>query len=92
MKEYINFDKSKDFKFIKTLGSGGTGQTILLLDETTDLEFAFKKFKVSNIESQDDLYRRFVDEIKILIKIYHPNVVRIFDYYLYPEDKVHIIV
>lgn len=91
MKDYINFDKSKDFKFIKSLGSGGTGQTLLLLDETTNLEFAFKKFRTNDKESEDELYRRFVDEIKILLKIYHPNIVRIFDYYLYPEQKTGYI-
>lgn len=91
MKDYINFDKSKDFKFIKKLGSGGTGQTILLLDETTNLEFAFKKFITEDIENEDDLYRRFVDEIKILFSIYHPNIVRIFNYYLYPDRKTGYI-
>lgn len=82
----IKFLKGKDFKLIKLLGQGGTGDTLLLLDETTDIEFAFKKFAPKEIEYRDEYYKRFVDEIKILFKLYHPNIVRIFNYYLYPEN------
>ena len=35
----------------------------------------------------DEHYSRFVDEIKILLNISHPNIVRIYNYYLYPEAE-----
>src|SRR5665648_228682 len=35
----------------------------------------------------DEFYKRFVDEIKILFKLSHPNIVRVYNYYLYPEAK-----
>lgn len=87
----IQFTRARDFKYVRTLGEGGTGDTYLLLDETTDIEFTFKKFHPKQLDRRDDLYARFVDEIKILFKIFHPNVVRVYNYYLYPELKAGYI-
>lgn len=86
----LKFEAMKSFKYIKELGSGGTGNTHLFKDETTDMLFAIKKYEPApqNIEFKEELYNRFVDEIKILFKISHPNIVRIYDYYLYPIPKV----
>jgi eukaryotic-like serine/threonine-protein kinase len=91
LQKTIQFTRSKDFKYIKTLGSGGTGATFLLLDEVTDMQFAFKKFQPIDKSREDDYFERFVDEIKILFRLYHPNIVRIFNYYLYPEQKTGYI-
>lgn len=86
----LKFEAMKSLKYIKELGSGGTGNTHLFKDETTDMFFAIKKYEPApqNIEYKEELYKRFVDEIKILFKISHPNIVRIYDYYLYPNRNV----
>ncbi len=86
----LKFEAMKSIKYIKELGSGGTGNTHLFKDETTDMLFAIKKYEPApqNIDFKEELYNRFVDEIKILFKISHPNIVRIYDYYLYPNRKV----
>ena len=42
--DVITFDAKKNFTFVKTLGTGGTGDTHLFKDETTDILFAFKKY------------------------------------------------
>ena len=42
--EEIVFDRKKTFKYIKGLGSGGTGDTYLFKDEMTDMLFAIKKY------------------------------------------------
>jgi len=89
--EMIQFTRTKDFKYIRTLGSGGFGETLLLLDETTNIEFAFKKFQPLNEIKRDKYFDRFVDEIKILFRIYHTNIVRIYNYYLFPEYKAGYI-
>lgn len=85
--DVITFDAKKNFTFIKTLGAGGTGDAHLFKDETTDMLFAFKKYVPKNITYVDEYYSRFVEEIKILLNISHPNIVRIYNYYLYPQAK-----
>lgn len=81
----IIFDRKKTFKYVKGLGSGGTGDTHLFKDETTDMFFAIKKYAPKGGNDIKENYSRFVDEIKILFQISHPNIVRIYNYYLYPE-------
>ena len=78
----------KKFKYIDALGQGGTGKALLFKDETTDMLFAIKKYETEDKEHEEEFYNRFVDEIKILFKISHPNIVRVYNYYLYPEEKV----
>ncbi len=85
--DIITFDAKKNFTFVKWLGDGGTGDTRLFRDETTDMLFAIKKYVPKDIKYIDEHYRRFVDEIKILFNISHPNIVRIYNYYLYPTAK-----
>ena len=85
----IEFNNMKKvFEYVRKLGFGGTGDTHLLKDNTTNMEFAFKKYVPKDEERKNELYDRFVDEIKILFKISHPNIVRIYNYYLYPEIKL----
>lgn len=88
--EELTFNK-KVFVYETSLGQGGTGQTILVKDTTTDMLFTIKKFVPYDEKLRNDLYARFVDEIKILFLITHPNVVRIYNYYLYPEQKTGFI-
>lgn len=83
----IEFDGTKEFKFIKTLGQGGTGDAHLFEDETTGMLFAIKKYAPKDTNFLEEHYYRFVEEIKILFNVSHPNIVRIYNYYLYPEFK-----
>ena len=87
----VTFDSSKQFKFIKKLGSGGTGDTNLFLDESVDMLFAIKKYSPSKENDIEECYKRFIDEIKILFTIFHKNIVRIYNYYLYPSSKTGYI-
>lgn len=81
----IEFNNSKFFHYLKELGQGGTGEIHLFLDKTTDMKFAIKKYSPYNEHYREEFYKRFVNEIKILFKISHPNIVRIYNYYLYPK-------
>ncbi|MFD1887000.1 protein kinase family protein [Paenibacillus wenxiniae] len=83
--ESVKFDSMRNFKYIASLGSGGTGDAHLLKDEIMDMLFAFKKYAPKGDNNSDDTYRRFVEEIEILFNISHHSIVRIFNYYLYPE-------
>ncbi|MED3383945.1 protein kinase family protein [Bacillus subtilis] len=84
----VEFNTEKQFIHVKTLGQGGTGDTHLFKDETTDMFFAFKKYAPKDTNYIDENYKRFVDEIKILFTLSHPNIVRVYNYYLYPEHKL----
>ncbi|MDU1909718.1 protein kinase family protein [Fusobacterium sp.] len=84
--EVIKFNRTKNFEYLKALGRGGTGDTHLFLDKTTDIKFAIKKYTPIQTEFVKELYDRFVNEIKILFNISHPNIVRIYNYYLYQES------
>lgn len=86
--DVIEFDRIREFRHIKALGSGGTGDAHLFKDDTTDMLFAIKKYVPKDTKYVHDHYDRFVDEIKILFKIMHPNIVRIYNYYLYPEQNL----
>lgn len=84
-KEVI-FKNDKHLIFVRNLGKGGTGEVKLFYDSEIDKYFAIKKF-VPPDEYRNEYYSRFVNEIKILVDAFHPNIVRCYTYYLYPEYK-----
>jgi len=51
-----------------------------------------KKYSTFYPEDQDIYYKRFIEEIKILYKLNHKNIVRVFNYYLYPEKVTGYII
>lgn len=90
--EEIKFCKPKSYEFIKVLKPGGTGKTILMQDTTINEKFVCKKYDPEQKEYEEEFYNRFVDEIKIMYSVYNGNIVRIFDYFLYPEIKTGYII
>lgn len=46
--DVITFNAKKNFTYIKPLGNGGTGDTHLFKDETTDMLFAIKKYNLDS--------------------------------------------
>lgn len=97
--DQVLFDARKNFTYKKQLGKGGAGETHLFLDETTDTLFAIKKLAPYGLspdtpnffQKKLDFYNRFKEEIKLLFNISHPNIVRIYNYYLYPVDLIGYI-
>lgn len=83
--ESIRFRCDRDLMFVRELGHGGTGRTMLFRDETADLLFAIKKFDPMGGNDPEECYRSFVQEAVILLRLSHPNVVRVYNYYLYPQ-------
>jgi serine/threonine-protein kinase len=86
--EIIPFNSTKHFTYIEKLGEGGTGTTHLFNDGTTNMLFAIKKYEPKDEKYKQEDYIRFVDEIKILFRLSHPNIVRIYNYYLYPTHTI----
>jgi serine/threonine-protein kinase len=83
--DIIKFVRTKDYKFLKDIGQGSTGKTVLLHDEIIDEKFVCKKYSTFFKEDQNLYFKNFIDEIKLLHLLYHENVIRVFNYYLYPE-------
>jgi serine/threonine-protein kinase len=84
-KEDIKFLRQKDFKFLKEIGQGALGKTVLLKDEDLNVEFICKKYKPINNAVKEQYFKNFLLEIKLLHLLYHKNIVRVFNYYLYPN-------
>lgn len=87
----LKFAQTKEYVFLKNIGQGGTGKTILVKDKITDYEFIFKKYAPYNENRRDDFFQRFIDEIRIMYPLFHKNIVRIYNYFLYPEHKTGYI-
>lgn len=88
----IQFLRNKDFVLVKTLGQGACGKTVLLRDDTINEFFVCKKYLPYDDEQKEELYKNFVQEIKILHLLYHNNIVRVFNHYLYPSQYQGYIV
>lgn len=80
----IEFINKKGYEMINDgLGSGSFGQTVLLKDNSIEELFVCKKYLPQEGLSKEEFFETFRKEIKIMYKINHPNVVRIYNYYLY---------
>lgn len=81
----VEFLRKKDYKIVNEMEQGGTGRTVLLKDEIIDELFVCKKYSPFNDADKSLYFKNFVEEIKIMHLLYHRNVVRIFNYHLYPD-------
>lgn len=82
--DIVSFLKQKNCVMVNNdLGGGSFGKTVLLQDPFTDELFVAKMYKPQYDSMKEKFFKNFIDEIKIMYKLYHPNVVRIYNYYLY---------
>ena len=93
----IEFNRPAKYTLVEELGSGACGATVLLRDEGMGTDLVAKKYRPFFQEGEDDalyaeLLNRFRDEARILFRLNHPNIVRVFNYYDYPEIKTAYIV
>lgn len=85
--DIISFLKQKDYVMVNNdLGGGSFGKAVVLKDPYVDELFVAKKYEPEFLEIKEAFYKNFIDEIKILYKLNHPNIVRIFSYYPYEES------
>ena len=86
--DIVEFLKQKDYEMVNNnLGLGSFGKTVLLNDPFIDELFVAKKYEPYLEEDQKEFYESFLQEIKIMYKLNHKNVVRIFNYY--PYEKIY---
>lgn len=82
--DIIPFVKQKDYIMVNNdLGGGSFGKTVLLKDPFIDELFVAKKYEPEYEGVKAQFYKNFLDEIKILYKLNHRNIVRIYNYYAY---------
>lgn len=85
--DIISFLKQKDYVMVNNdLGGGSFGKTVVIKDPFIDELFVAKKYEPQSEDIKEAFYKNFLDEIKILYKLNHPNIVRIFSYYPYEES------
>lgn len=82
----VTFLRKRDYVFVKVLGQGACGQTVLLRDEVIGSQFVCKKYLPFSETHRQELFKGFLREIKLLHEVHHLNVVRVFNYYVYPEQ------
>ncbi len=82
----VAFLRRRDYKMVRDLGQGACGKTVLLYDEQIDEHFVCKKYVPYSEAHREELFEGFTREIKLLHRVLHHNIVRIFNYYLYPEQ------
>lgn len=85
-KPLVQFLRKRDYLLVKELGQGACGKTVLLRDDVLDELFVCKKYHPFAETHRQELYANFVREIKLLHEVLHTNVVRVFNYYLYPDQ------
>lgn len=87
----IPFLRRKDYVLVKPLGRGACGETVLLRDDLIDGLLVCKKYAPSSELLKQELYANFLREIKLLHEVNHHNVVRVFNYFVYPDNHAGYI-
>ena len=71
-----------DYKKIKELGSGSFATVYLVKHNITGAVRAMKEIKKISSEGEEDNELEIINEINILMKMDHPNIVKIFGFYI----------
>ena len=89
----VEFKPIKGYEVInENLGSGSFGKTILIKDSSINELFVCKKYCPQTGIKKEDFFQNFKKEIKLMYNINHPNVVRVFTYYLFDEAYTGYII
>lgn len=83
----VEFLRKRDYVLLRELGRGGCGATVLLEDPTIGLHVVCKKYQPMYGDHAGELFERFVGEVRVLYRLSHPNVVRVYNHYIYPESR-----
>ncbi|MDR2660083.1 MAG: protein kinase family protein [Spirochaetaceae bacterium] len=89
--EIIKFVRQRDYVFEQYLDEGGLGKTVLLLDPVMNEYFVCKKYEPYSYADKAKYYEDFKNEIRIMHKLFHKNIVRVFNYHLFPESTTGYI-
>lgn len=93
--ENVRFFREKDYVMVdNNLGSGSFGKTVVIRDSFIDELFVAKKYEpmFDEQDSKERFFKSFLDEIKILFKLNHKNIVRIYNYYPFEDAQTGYII
>ncbi|WP_084151476.1 protein kinase family protein [Paracidovorax oryzae] len=82
----VKFQHGRSFFLERELGRGACGLTVLLHDEAIDEYFVCKKYSPAQDAWREQFFAGFLREIKLMHAVHHVNVVRVFNYIIYPES------
>lgn len=88
----LKFIRQKNYRKIREIGRGGLGKAILLRDEEIGKDFVCKKYLPISGINPNEYFKNFVHEIKLMFDASHNNIIRIYNYYLYPEYTTGYII
>ena len=74
----------KQYKILKKIGEGSYGVVWKVKHKKTNLIRAMKKIK-KNIKNRNDTTKDIINEIELLRKLDHPNIVKIFEFFNEPD-------
>lgn len=83
--DIVKFIRRRDYRYVRELGKGGCGKTVLLHDDVIDQYFVCKKFEPSDPKLKEQLFPGFMNEIRLMHQTFHPNVVRVFGHHVEPQ-------
>ena len=81
----VNKNPFNDYEIIKTLGEGAFGEVHLVKHNLTKAIRAMKVIKKRD-DFENDNDQDLLNEINVLKKIDHPNVIKIFEFYIDKEN------
>lgn len=79
----VQFPQERAYVLMRELGAGACGKTVLLYDEVIDEKFVCKKYSPYDEAVRKELFDGFLREIKLLHRLQHENIVRVFNYHVY---------
>lgn len=94
----VKFMRQKDYVMVNdNLGNGAFGRTVLLRDTMIEELFVAKKYEPIQAIQKDTKLKaqfltNFLEEIKILHKLNHKNIVRVYNYYAYENAQTAFII
>ena len=80
----------KNYKIVEKIGKGCFGKVYRVIHLETGQERAVKVVKKEYLNLQDD-NKKFLKEIEVLSKIDHPNIIKIFEYFV-TDDSYYVVV
>ena len=87
----INSKPEDNYKIISKLGKGSFGSVYKVKHKITGEIRAMKIIKNTSINDNDGMVnKKFLKEIQVLKELEHPNIIKIFEYYI--DNKYHYII